>query len=202
MAERATTSTRRCTVNPLIGRECEGDEVSPALVKKKVLVADGGPGGLYAAYTAARRGHQVILCEKEGELGGILKSEQALPFKYEMYQLSGTYEKLARNAGVEIRLNTEVTEEYAEKENADALIIAVGYEPLVPPIPGLDGDNAVIVNNYYKERDKVGSEVVIIGGGLAASAPFIWPKKERWFVWWRCVTCWLSMPMCATAQRR
>ena len=45
------------------------------MVKKKVLVAGGGPGGLYAAYTAARRGHQVILCEKEAELGGILKSE-------------------------------------------------------------------------------------------------------------------------------
>ena len=77
---------------------------------KKVLVSGGGPGGLYAAYTAARRGDQVILCEKEDELGGILKSEQALPFKYEMYQLTGTYEKLARDAGVEIRLNTEVTE--------------------------------------------------------------------------------------------
>ncbi|MCR5545244.1 MAG: FAD-dependent oxidoreductase, partial [Lachnospiraceae bacterium] len=124
MAERAATSTRRCTVNPLIGREIEGDELALAPVRKKVLVAGGGPGGLYAAYTAARRGHQVILCEKESELGGILKSEQAISFKYEMYQLSGTYEKLARKAGVEIRLNTEVTKEYVEKENADALIIA------------------------------------------------------------------------------
>jgi 2,4-dienoyl-CoA reductase-like NADH-dependent reductase (Old Yellow Enzyme family)/thioredoxin reductase len=167
MAERAATSTRRCTVNPLIGREMEGDEVRPAPVKKKVLVAGGGPGGLYAAYTAARRGHQVILCEKEAQLGGILKSEQALPFKHEMYELAGTYALLAQKAGVEIRTSTEVTPEYVEKESPDALIIAVGSEPLVPPIKGLDGENVVVVNNYYLEKEKVGEDVVVFGGGLA-----------------------------------
>ena len=98
MAERAATATRRCTVNPLIGREMEGTDIVPAAKKKKVLVAGGGPGGLYAAYTAARRGHQVILCEKESETGGILKSEQALPFKHEMYELAGTYKLLAVNS--------------------------------------------------------------------------------------------------------
>lgn len=167
MAERAATGTRRCTVNPLIGRELDGTEVQPAPVRKKVVVVGGGPGGLYAAYTAARRGHRVVLMEKEGEVGGILKSEQAIPFKKEMYGLAHTCELLARKAGAEIRLHTEATPETVEAEQPDALIIAAGSRPLVPPIKGLDGDNVVIVNNYYREKDKVGDHVVVFGGGLA-----------------------------------
>ena len=169
MAERATTSTRRCTVNPLIGRETEGIEITPAPVKKKVLVAGGGPGGLYAAYTAARRGHMVIFCEKSSEAGGILKSERELPFKYDMYRLAGTFERLAREAGAKIRLNTEVTREYVLKEEPDALIIAAGSKPLLPPLPGLDGENVIQVNDLYLKKDQVGDEVVIIGGGLSGS---------------------------------
>ncbi len=167
MAERPTTGTRRCAVNPLIGREIEGAEVLPAAKRKKVVVAGGGVGGMKAAITAAQRGHQVVLFEKSGELGGILKSEQAIPFKYEMYQLGVTFAKMMENEGVKVRLNTPATPETVEAEHPDALILAVGSQPIVPPLPGIGGENVVVVNNYYLEKDKVGDTVVVLGGGLA-----------------------------------
>lgn len=167
MAERPVTGTRRCAVNPLIGREIEGMEVTPALRSKKVLVAGGGPAGMKAAITAAQRGHQVVLCEKSDALGGILKSEQAIDFKHEMYQLGLTLERQARAEGVEIRLNTPVTPEYVRAESPDALILALGSDPILPPLPGIRGDNVVVVNNYYRETERVGDTVVVLGGGLA-----------------------------------
>ena len=167
MAERAATSTRRCTVNPRIGREDEGFEVVPAPRRRRVLVAGGGPGGLYAAYTAALRGHEVVLCEKSNELGGVLKGEQAIPFKREMFELAGTYAKMAAEAGAELRCNTEVTPEFVAKWAPDALIVAVGSSPLVPNIPGLHDPRVIVATDYYLRLDEVGERVVVLGGGIA-----------------------------------
>ena len=37
----------------------------------------------------------------------------------------------------------------------------------MPPIPGLDGSNVIVVNDYYKHVDEVSNQVVVMGGGLA-----------------------------------
>lgn len=167
MAERAETGTRRCTVNPIIGREIDGLEILPARNKKKVLVVGAGPGGLQAALTAARRGHEVILCEKGDEVGGILIGEQAIPFKYEMYMLGSTLGRLAEREGVDIRLNTLVNQAYAEQINADAVIIATGSKPFVPNINGIENPQVVLVNDYHHHAKTIQDSVIVLGGGLA-----------------------------------
>ena len=165
MAERPVTQTRRCAINPRIGREIEGLEIAPAAEPKRVLVAGGGIAGLVAAWVAAKRGHDVTLCEKEGELGGILRSEQALPFKREMYELGCTYGLLCERAGVDIRLNTPVDAAFADEFAADAVVVAVGSEPRPLAIPVEGGARALSIDEVYLEGAPIGDEVAIIGGG-------------------------------------
>jgi pyruvate/2-oxoglutarate dehydrogenase complex dihydrolipoamide dehydrogenase (E3) component len=69
-------------------------------------------------------------------------------------------------AGVEIRLNTEVTQELVEREAPDVLVLAVGAAPIVPPIPGMDNPKVILANNLSDEGIAVGKKVVILGGGL------------------------------------
>lgn len=167
MAERATTATRRCAVNPLIGRELDGTEIVAANNKKKVMVAGGGIAGLVCALTASKRGHNVIICEKSDVLGGILVGEQAVSFKYEMYQLGVTFENLLKKTNATIRLNTTVTKELVEKEAVDALVIAIGSDPIIPHIENIESDNVIFVQEYYKKVNSVGDSVAVLGGGLA-----------------------------------
>lgn len=169
MAERPVTQTRRCAINPRIGREFEGLVVSPAAKPKRVLVVGGGIAGMKAAETAALRGHAVTLCEASSELGGILRTEAALPFKEDMYNLGLSYARLIEQAGVEVRMNTLVDAAFVEDFAPDALIIAVGSEPMTLPVP-VDADARVLsIDELYLDKAEVGEEVVVVGGGLTGS---------------------------------
>lgn len=58
-------------------------------------------------------------------------------------------------------LNTNVTKEILEKENYDAIIIAIGAEPFIPKIEGLDGENVMLAVDAYFNLDKIGQKVAI-----------------------------------------
>lgn len=164
-AERSHTDTRVCAVNPHIGYEIENSFARPAAVPKKVLIAGGGPGGMQCAITAAERGHHVLLCEASGQLGGAMRCERHVPFKEDMGRYIASKAAEMERAGVEVRLNTPVTPEYAEAEKADVLVVAIGAEGYLPPIPGIE--RAISVNELAEHEGELGHRVAVIGGGLA-----------------------------------
>jgi 2,4-dienoyl-CoA reductase (NADPH2) len=160
-----TVSPAICSLNPRMGKEVEY-AIESASVVKKVLVAGGGPAGMEAAIIAALRGHQVTLYEKGEELGGQLRVACLPPYKGELNCLIEGMATQLKKAGVEIRLNTEVTPEMVEKEKPDVVILATGAAPLTPDIPGVRQDNVVTAVDVLTRRKEVGEAAVIIGGGM------------------------------------
>lgn len=155
-----------CALNPEISDESERKYERPPAQKKKVLVAGGGIAGMEAALTCTGRGHEVILCEKLSRLGGALRCEENVPFKKHLRRyLDRQTVKIAR-AGIDVRLNTEATPALAAELAPDAIIAAVGAEPLIPQIPGIDRKNVFKAEELYISPEKAGKKVVILGGGL------------------------------------
>lgn len=50
-------------------------------------------------------------------------------------------------------------------EGFDEIFICVGAEPLILPIPGMDGTQVMTAVDSYSKYSELGNEVVIIGGG-------------------------------------
>ncbi len=164
-----TNRTFCCAFNPVIGHEAESFYAPPATIPKRVIVVGGGPGGMYAAVTAAQRGHQVSLYEKNRRLGGQLLAEQYIPFKQDMYRFVQVLEGRLARAGVDVYLNTELTAEQAASLHADVIVTAVGAKPVIPSIPGLDNGKVVTLDALHQNPPAIGQKVVILGGGLVGS---------------------------------
>lgn len=168
--ETGKSETVKCSVNPTMGQQLPA-KYFRALpeVKKKVLVAGGGPAGMQAAITAAGRGHQVTLVEKSEKLGGNLHSAGASYFKKDIMDFCQVLVKRVHEAGVTVILNTEVTEEYLEAVKPDALFVAIGSTELVPPITGIDHPSVIMAIDAELHPEKLGETVAIMGGGLVGS---------------------------------
>jgi hypothetical protein len=93
---------------------------------------------MQAAKVAARRGYHVRLYEKQGEPGGQINLLVRVPSRVEFGDASRNLQREILEAGVELHLGVEVTAEMIEREQPDAVIIATGSHPSLPPIPGAD----------------------------------------------------------------
>lgn len=157
-----------CAVNPETGREQEFHKITPAETKKRVVVVGGGPAGMEAARVSKLRGHEVILVEKGGELGGTLNAAKVPPHKDRIGRLVEWYRREIRELGIEVRLNTEITEENLDELKPDAAILAAGAH-YIKRIPGSDGPIVINAIQALTNPEQVGKRIVIVGGGSAGA---------------------------------
>jgi len=157
----------RCTLNPLVGRELELGEFIPASRPRRVMVIGGGPAGMEAARVAALRGHRVTLCERETKLGGQVRLAARPPGKDKLRWPLEYWPRQLAQAGVEVRLGTEVTPQLVAQERPEAVIVATGARPLIPPIPGVDAPTVTTAWAVLRgDVELTGQRVIVVGGGM------------------------------------
>jgi len=154
-----------CALNPAVARE-DSYELKEADIKKKVMVIGGGIGGMEAARVSAIRGHQVDLYEKTDKLGGVFISASAMSFKASDQRLIEWYKLQMVNLGVNVHMNTEVTEEMIAQANPDVVFQATGSSVRKLNLPGADEAYVLDAITALNEPEKVTGDLVVIGGGL------------------------------------
>ena len=157
--------TTVCSVNPKFGFEAVDRHLysAPEGVKD-IAVIGGGPGGMRAAMYLCDRGHKVTLFEASDKLGGAIKHADYIPFKWTLKDYKDYLIAQVAKRDIRVVMNTRVTPDMIEGQY-DVVIAAVGAEPVVPKIPGADGANVTIATDAIMNSEKIGRNVVIIGGG-------------------------------------
>ncbi len=155
---------RPCAVNPLCMHENEY-ELTPAQEKKRVLVIGAGPGGMKAAISAAQRGFEVTLWEKNQRMGGIMAAAGAPRFKADVKdQVEYLIRQVKKNA-IDLQLGKEATLESVQAFDPDFVVVASGADPVMIPIPGADKPNVSTAVPVLLKEKEVGQRIVVVGGG-------------------------------------
>jgi len=160
-----------CVVNPRAGRESRL-VYSKASVRKRIAVVGGGPAGLSCAAVAAERGHEVVLFEKAGQLGGQFNLARRIPGKQEFAESVAYYAERLRRAGAKVLLNHAATQ--ADLAPFDEAVLASGIVPRKPAIPGIDHPKVAGYVEVITGKAAVGANVAIIGAGGIGFDVAVW----------------------------
>ena len=206
----------QCIYNPEVGREGRwgSGTLVEAPARKKVLVIGGGPAGLEYARIAAARGHEVVVLEREDEVGGHVRWYSLLPGRKEFGQIARWLERQANGNGATIRTGEEVTpdgiEGLLEAEKPDHVVVATGavyrrdgwQGQTAAPLPGWETGNCVSWDEVVTGKASPTGSVLVLDDLQDAAAPLTAVKLAREGASVRLVTRWPMFGMDAIRNRQ
>ncbi len=153
-----------CAINPRAGRET-GPSIDGTEQPKKILVVGAGPAGCEFAVSAALRGHDVAIYEREHDIGGQVAWFAGPTRKHDYGHLLQYYRAMLPEYGVKLQTGVEVTPALVAQENPDLVVVATGAAPTCPQI-GLEGiPHVVQARDVLRGAVQTGANVVVVGGG-------------------------------------
>lgn len=149
-----------CVVNPTAGHD--DAMIKPAAESKRIAVVGGGLAGMQSALTLKQRGHAAELFERD-RLGGQFNLAHLPPHKESLKELIDYYEYELRRASIPVH-EKEATVDEIVADRYDAVVVATGATPMIPPIPGLE--EYWWAESLQRENIPEGRTILVIGGGL------------------------------------
>jgi len=152
----------RCIQNPAVGREKRYGigTLKKATSTKRIVVVGGGVSGLKFSEIAAKRGHNVILFEKNSMLGGQVNLLKKLPFRNEFSEVVRYLEYQTKQLdNIIIKISEEADVEKILNEKPDILIIAAGAESFIPK--DIYNNKTVTSQQLLKDGINIGENIVI-----------------------------------------
>ena len=141
-----------------------------------VIVAGGGPAGIGAGYTAAKRGAKTLVLEKSGRLGGMAVSAMVSPFS--MATQSPIATEIAKKIGfghsVDFHMADVRAYELLKEAGADVMLHADVLGPV------MEGTRVTGVRVHCVEGERTITAKVVIdatGNGIVAAAAGV-PYEE------------------------
>lgn len=151
----------RCAVNAEM-MQWNKHYIKEAKTPKTVHIVGGGIGGMEAARVLKLRGHNPVIHEKSGELGGAFIAASAESYKGKLRDLLAWYRRQMDKLGIDVRLNDEIKD--ISVFGSAPVIIATGATPrYLRSVPGHD---KMIEACDFLLGKEVGETVAVIGGGL------------------------------------